>query len=356
MRFGEKDKLLEPCKTSFVLAEAVKPFLAFAEISRVIIATDGAKAEIIGQKLSDCGITDDRVVFCDGGASRTKTVINALKMLDGHCKTVLIHDGARPYVTPRTISAVIDGARQKGASLPLLALTDALVRTGEKTEPVDRSQYRRVQTPAGFERNRLISAYSMATEDFYDDISVVLKHSEGEVAVIDGDENNVKITSKEDLKTPLVGCGYDVHRLVKGEGLRLLGVDIPCPYSFVAHSDGDVAIHALMDAILSALGKKDIGHYFPVDDARYDGIDSTKLLKEVLDVMGKDGYAVSNCAVAVIAEKPVLSPYIDRMKTVIAALIGVTSEKVGITATTNERVGDIGDGNAIAAYATVQLV
>ena len=128
-----------------------------------------------------------------------------------------------------------------------------------------------------------------------------------------------------------------------------------CPYSFIAHSDGDVPIHAVMDAVLSALGQKDIGHMFPVDDPKYDNADSVELLLRVLSVAREKGYSIFNMSVSIIAERPMLSEYIDQMQADMSNLLGISAERVGISATTNEKVGDIGDGMAIAAYASVLL-
>ena len=130
---------------------------------------------------------------------------------------------------------------------------------------------------------------------------------------------------------------------------------VPCPYSFIAHSDGDVPIHAVMDAVLSALGQKDIGHMFPVDDPKYDNADSVELLLRVLSVAREKGYSIFNMSVSIIAERPMLSEYIDQMQADMSNLLGISAERVGISATTNEKVGDIGDGMAIAAYASVLL-
>lgn len=130
---------------------------------------------------------------------------------------------------------------------------------------------------------------------------------------------------------------------------------VPCPYSFIAHSDGDVPIHAVMDAVLSALGQKDIGHMFPVDDPKYDNADSVELLLRVLSIAREKGYSIFNMSVSIIAERPMLSEYIDQMQANMSNLLGISAERVGISATTNEKVGDIGDGMAIAAYASVLL-
>ena len=152
-----------------------------------------------------------------------------------------------------------------------------------------------------------------------------------------------------------VGSGYDVHRTDKGDFVTLCGVKIPCSFSLVAHSDGDVPVHAVMDAILSALGDKDIGHHFPVDDPRYDNADSMLLLDKVMDICRGKGYKVDNATVTVIAESPKLAPYINEMRARLSARLGVSEECIGVSATTNEQVGEIGAGNAIGAYATVLL-
>lgn len=357
LRYGKENKLLEPCGSSCVLVEAVKPFLAFPEVRRVIIAVDTDSADEFLDSLAAAHLDEDRrVTLTRGGASRTKTVKYGLQALDEECDLVLIHDGARPFVSRALIERVIRGAEATGACIPVLPFTDNILRvTGGVPEPLDRTDYRRVQTPAGFARERVEKAYSLCEEDCLDDFTVVHRYTEGAVSVTDGDPKNVKITVKEDLRTSLVGFGYDIHRLQDGKGIKLLGERIPCPYSFVAHSDGDVAVHAVMDAILSALGEKDIGHLYPVDDPKYDGADSMKLLKGVLKIMHDKGRSAASLSVCIIAEKPVIAPHVDRMRTRMAQALALPSDKIGITATTNEGVGDIGKGEAVAACAYILL-
>ncbi|MGN1097261.1 MAG: 2-C-methyl-D-erythritol 2,4-cyclodiphosphate synthase [Christensenellales bacterium] len=154
----------------------------------------------------------------------------------------------------------------------------------------------------------------------------------------------------------LTGVGYDIHRLMGGEGIILCGVKIPSAKSFIAHSDGDVPVHALMDAILSALGENDIGHFFPTSDDRYKKADSCALLLEVLNIAKTKGYKLNNVSISIIAESPVLSPYIDEFKERLSSVTKIDKSKIGISATTNEGIGDIGDGNAIASFAAVTLV
>lgn len=156
-------------------------------------------------------------------------------------------------------------------------------------------------------------------------------------------------------KDILFGVGYDIHRLVFGENIVLCGVKIPFDRAFDAHSDGDVPLHAVMDAILSSLGLKDIGHLFPVNEDAFKGADSADLLKQVLNIAKQKGYKPSNASVAVIAERPKLAPYIDDMKTALANILNIPTSRVGITATTNEGVGVLGKEEAIAAFAVVSL-
>lgn len=351
-RYGVENKLFAPCNASCVVVEAIKPFLQFEQISRIIVAIHPSYSDELLNSLENASIEDTRIILANGGDTRTQTVKNALRAIEDDCQYVMIHDGARPFVTNTLIQSVIDGATECGASLPLLKLTDALVCVSDGVQSVDRADYRRVQTPVCVEKTRLLTAYSQCDGDFYDDISVVQKYAHGNVKAVDGDKNNIKITTKDDLKTNLFGIGYDIHRFKSGKGIKLLGTLIPCEFDFVAHSDGDVAVHALMDAILSAIGEKDIGHLFPVDDTKYDDANSIDLLKTVLNIARDKGYKLVNISVAIIAERPMLAPYIDLMRNNMSSVLGIPCKNIGITATTNEHVGDLGDCKSIACFAT----
>ncbi len=356
-RYGKENKLFEKCGTSCVLLEAIKPFLEFKEISKIIVATDTTYFDEFMNWLSVLHLDEDnRITAAIGGSSRTQTVKNALNSLQDDCDGVLIHDGARPYVSNDLISRVLDGLKTSPAVIPLLNLTDNIsALNGEWVTPLNRENYRLVQTPCGFDKDLIVSAYADCKTDCLDDLSAVFAYSKSPATFVEGDRKNIKITTKSDLKTPLVGCGYDIHRMEEGRGIKLLGTFINCPFSFVAHSDGDVPVHALMDAILSAVGEKDIGHFFPVDDPKYDNADSMTLLSSVLDIAFKKGYSISNAAISIIAEQPILAPYIDEMRARTSDILNIRPERVGITATTNEKIGEIGNCKAIAAYATVLL-
>jgi 2-C-methyl-D-erythritol 4-phosphate cytidylyltransferase/2-C-methyl-D-erythritol 2,4-cyclodiphosphate synthase len=356
LRFGGADKLFQPVGASFVLLEAIKPFLGFGRISKIIVAICPENEKLFLARARQYGVNDPRIVFVSGGETRTDSVKNAIKKLEDDCDTVLVHDGARPFASPKLIEKIIEGTIARGAAVPLVKNTDALVKIENGyAKSVNRDNYLRVQTPAGFEKNRFIYAYAQCDKQYFDDISVIQAYQKGDVAIVEGEASNIKITTKADLGTYLSGCGYDIHRLKDGNGIKLNGVFIPCDFSFVAHSDGDVPVHALMDAILSAAGEHDIGHLFPVDDAKYDDADSIKLLEEVVEIANIKGFEIQNVSITIITENPKLSPYIDEMRRKLSGVLEIPFERVGICATTNEQVGEIGAGKAVAAYATVML-
>lgn len=354
-RYGESNKLFEKCGKGCVLTEALTPFLAFNEVTKVIVATHTSFFDEVMSWLSILHLDeDDRITLAIGGDTRTDTVKNALHSLTDDCTHILVHDGARPFVSNELIENVINALDTHKGAVSLLPLVDNITGVSNGVKALDRRDYRLMQTPVGFERALFEMAYSKATPAL-DDLTIIQRVYDGEIAHIEGDRKNRKITHKGDLSQYKVGCGYDIHRTERGDGVTLCGVKIPAPFSLVAHSDGDVPIHAIMDAILSALGEKDIGHYFPVDDPKYDNADSMKLLDVVMGVCHEKGYKVDNVSVTVIAEKPMLAPYINEMRARTSVRLGVSEGCVGICATTNEQVGEIGKGNAIGAYATALL-
>jgi len=368
-RFGNENKLFASCGSSCVLLESIKPFLNFKEISKVIVGINSYFSDEFTDLLDRYGLKDEkRIVLSLGGGSRAQTVRNTLSSIDDDAELILIHDGARPFVDEELISAVIDKGNEFGVALPLAPLVDAVVSVEGGINPVDRNSLRSVQTPFAVRRGIFFDAYSNAPKEafsansaFYDDLSVIKTRYNGKIGIVEGNPKNIKITYLKDLENSdpfrvVTGCGYDIHRVKQGNGIKLLGVFIPCEYSFIAHSDGDVPVHAIMDGVLSAVGEKDIGHLFPVDDPKYDDADSAELLAQVLKIADGKGFKLSALSVSIIAERPMLAPYIDDMQRRMSVLCNLPKERIGISATTNEQVGDIGNGNAVAAYATVTLV
>ncbi len=355
-RYGKENKLFAKCGKGCVLTEAISPFLAFSEVTKIIVATNNTYFDELTSWLSILHLDEDhRITITAGGKDRTETVKKAMRVLAEDCTHVLVHDGARPFVSGELIGQILSALDVNKVAVPLVPLVDNLASIKDGVKSIDRNDYRGIQTPMGFERKLFEDAYSGANSSALDDLATIQEFYQGEISRVEGDKNNRKITHKGDIISNRVGCGYDIHRLEKGDHVTLFGVKIPCEFSLVAHSDGDVPIHAIMDAILSALGEKDIGHYFPVDDPAYDNADSMELLDKVMEVCDAKGYKVENVTATVIAENPKLAPYINEMRARTCARLSVPVECVGIAATTNEQVGEIGKGNAIAAYATVLL-
>ena len=279
--------------------------------------------------------------------------------LDPATAYVLVHDAARPFVTETVVRDVIRCASDRGAAVPCVAVKDSLRETeGDGSRCVDRSRFFAVQTPQGFRRELLVEAYEKACEDGFsgtDDASLVerLGHH---IEIVHGDYDNIKITTKEDLPMEnRVGTGFDVHRLVEGRKLILGGVEILYEKGLDGHSDADVLIHALMDAMLGAAAMGDIGRHFPDTDDEYKGISSMKLLEKVNNILAENMYSIGNADITVIAQKPKLSPYTEKMRENIADVLGIGKDLINIKATTTEKLGFTGRGEGIAAEAVCSI-
>lgn len=303
-----------------------------------------------------------------GGETRTASVYNALKRATG--EIALIHDGARPFVNENIILNCINGVKKYGSAICAAPFTDtaAMVEDGKIISVPQRKSVYSLQTPQGFYLKDILSAYEKAVRDgnVYTDDSSVYAAYIGEPHICEGSEGNKKLTYAQDFNcgyggvievTGLrTGFGVDVHSFGKEQNfVTLCGVEIPCDSGLIAHSDGDVAVHAVMDALLSAAGLKDIGHYFPVDDERFDGADSLKLLAQVISLLAESGFKASGLSLAIQAEKPRLAPYINQMKQKLAKACSLPEEKIGVTAGTSEGLGFVGEGRGICAYCTAVL-
>ncbi|WP_419785647.1 2-C-methyl-D-erythritol 4-phosphate cytidylyltransferase [Pseudodesulfovibrio sp.] len=304
---------------------------------------------------------------CAGGERRQDSVRNGLAQLPKDCDAVLVHDSARPFVSARLIQDLLDALTQgaKGA-IPAVEVTDTVkrVRDGAVAETLVRSELRAVQTPQAFETAILREAHERAVAEGWevtDDASMVERLAE--VAVVPGEHGNVKITTPEDLTRleeakvtiPCVGWGYDVHRF-GGTGdrpMRLGGVPIPGGPEIVAHSDGDVLLHALADAVLGTFGGGDIGRHFPDTDAKFSGADSAVLFKEVLLMAEAAGVHIVQADLTVVTQVPRLSPHADQIAKNVCRLLGLESSRVNFKATTEEKLGFTGEKRGIKAVASV---
>lgn len=355
---GELPKQFLKIGGSTVLEKAIEPFQDHPAVDGIIVA---ASEEYLEHCKKLCGrFHKTEAVLC-GGEQRQDSVYECLKRVDDGL--VLVHDGARPFVTCNVIDRVIEGAYNHGASLPCVPVKDT-VRQSEDSEglsssTLDRSRLFCVQTPQGFRTELLKKAYRQAKMDGFigtDDGGLVERLGET-VSITEGDYANIKITTREDLpKMDMrIGTGYDVHQLTEGRRLVLGGVEIPHEKGLLGHSDADVLLHALMDALLGAAALGDIGKHFPDTDDRYKGISSLKLLEEVKSLISDAGYAVGNADITVIAQKPKIASYIPEMRKNIAKTLGIEIEKVNVKGTTTEKLGFVGRCEGIACEAVCIL-
>ena len=289
-----------------------------------------------------------------GGETRFGSVKNALKEVKGDI--VLVHDAARPFVTRKIIDDCIESVKKYGSGVCALPATDTtvLAENGAIISVPARESVFSVQTPQGFYTKDLLRAYEEARGEFTDDSGIYAKYV-APPHIFLGDRCNRKLTFREDfLPAERVGFGVDTHSFGKAQDyIVLAGVDIPSASGLVAHSDGDVLVHALMDALLSAIGERDIGYHFPDADPAYKNANSMELLGLVMGKVRAAGFSVKNASISVLAEKPRLSPFIEKMReNLIAAL---ACESVAIAAGTNEKLGYIGEGKGITAYAFVLI-
>lgn len=294
-----------------------------------------------------------------GGAERQDSVRAALDCLRGENGIVLVHDAARPFVSEAVINAVIEGTADFGAAIPTVPAKDTIRQvdgTGSRT--LQRETLARVQTPQGFRISLLKHAFEKAQAQGVlgtDDASLVERMGIN-ISMVQGEDANRKITTREDLETEMrIGTGYDVHRLVEGRPLVLCGEQIPYEKGLLGHSDADVALHALMDAMLGAAGLGDIGKHFPDTDERYRGISSMKLLQKTAELLREAGYFLGNADITIIAQRPKIAGYIPKMRANIAEIMNCDENKINIKGTTTEKLGFVGREEGIASEAVCIL-
>lgn len=294
-----------------------------------------------------------------GGAERQDSVRAALDCLRGENGIVLVHDAARPFVSEAVINAVIEGTADFDAAIPTVPAKDTIRQvdgTGSRT--LQRETLACVQTPQGFRISLLKHAFEKAQAEGFlgtDDASLVERMGIN-ISMVQGEDGNRKITTREDLETEMrIGTGYDVHRLVEGRPLVLCGEQIPYEKGLLGHSDADVALHALMDAMLGAAGLGDIGKHFPDTDERYRGISSMKLLQKTAELLCEAGYFLGNADITIIAQRPKIAGYIPKMRANIAEIMNCDENKINIKGTTTEKLGFVGREEGIASEAVCIL-
>ena len=367
------NKILLPVAGKPCIQRSAEAFRGIAD--RLVVVCRREDFEDIRRAVEPCcpGIP---VSFAEGGDTRQASVRSGLSALPEEEACVLVHDGARCLLDGETIRRVLADVSEFGsgvASVPVIDTIKRIDSEGFVAETVPRASLRAMQTPQGFRLRDLRAAHALAERDHFEgtDDAALMEHAGFPVHLSEGSRKNLKLTTKEDLimaeaflaseasdasgKTPLpafrVGMGYDVHQLVEGRKLILCGVEVPHTLGLLGHSDADVALHALMDALLGAAGLWDIGHHFPDTDPTYKGVSSMKLLDAVLSDLKAHGFRPANVDVTIVAQQPKLSPYIPEMVDRLSEALSLPRSRVNVKATTTEHLGFEGRKEGISAQA-----
>lgn len=327
---------------------------------RVVVAIPEGAEEIAREVLAGL----DQVELVTGGATRQASVRRALEVLEpGAQDPVLIHDAARPALTRPVIARLLTALGEHPGAIPVLPVVDSLAvdDRGTMGGSAERETLRRVQTPQAFRFDDILAAHrAWPGETTAGDDAQVLRTAGGTVALVEGDEALRKLTFAEDFvphPAPIrTGMGFDVHRLAPGEELWLGGVLVPHDKGLAGHSDADVALHALVDALLGAIGQGDIGTHFPPSDPQWKGAPSARFVEHAVSLVDAVGYAIANVDLTIICEAPKIGPHRDAMRARIAQLLAIETGAVSVKATTTEGLGLTGRGEGIAAQAVATLV
>jgi 2-C-methyl-D-erythritol 4-phosphate cytidylyltransferase/2-C-methyl-D-erythritol 2,4-cyclodiphosphate synthase len=352
---------------SNMLRQAVAALAAHPRVANVLVTIRPQD-----RALFDSAITGLEVLRpIAGGATRQESARLGLEALTAHRPgRVLIHDGARPFPDPGLIDRVIEALDRAVAAIPCVPLRDTIKRVEEGAirGTIDRSALWRAQTPQGFHFEAILSAHRAAIGRNLTDDSAVAEAAGLHPVIVDGSEDNLKVTTPEDFAAAerlialqqgdvRVGQGFDVHPFAPGDHLWICGLRIPHDMSLAGHSDADVGLHALTDAILGAIGAGDIGMHFPPGNVRWQGAASDQFLRHAADLVRARGGTVAAVDITIICERPKISPHRAAMIERIAAILGIAPDRVSVKATTTEKLGFTGraEGIAAQAVATVRL-
>ena len=336
-------------------------------IERVLVAIGPDQEEAIATALGD-------VPHVTGGATRRLSVLAGLEALAADAPDwVLIHDAARPFIDGPTIDRTIDALGEHEGALVAVQVVDTLKRAEGKFSgaTVDRTSLWRAQTPQGFRFQPILAAHRRAASgpEMTDDAAVA-EAAGIKVVLVPGIVNNFKVTTRADFEraehmmaeqraaTPFeyrTGSGYDVHRLIEGDGVWLCGVKVPHDMKLEGHSDADVAMHALTDAILGAIAAQDIGAHFPPSDPQWRGADSALFLRHALALLASRRGRLANADITIIAEAPKIAPHVPAMRNRLSEILGIKGDRIGIKATTSERLGFTGRREGLVAMATATV-
>lgn len=361
-RMGGVDKIFLPLGGKSVIQRSIEVFDACPLINEIVVVATRANMEAVAQLASRYPKV---IQVTEGGRTRFDSVQCGIAKCDQFTQYYAIHDAARPFVSNELICEVIRAALQNDGAAPALPVTDTIKVVGEDSViqgTPNRNELYAVATPQVFEA-RAYRAAAKGQNDSFDDCQL-LERAGYKVVIVPGESTNIKITNPEDIEIARqiagvtdmrVGQGYDVHRLAEGRKLVLGGVHIKNEMGLDGHSDADVLVHAVIDALLGAASMGDIGGMFPDSDARYKDASSIKLLKEVVERLVQNRFVVCNVDATIICQQPKLAPYIDAMRDNMAKAMGIEPNRIGIKATTEEGLGFTGEGQGIAAQGVALL-
>ena len=349
-----------------ILVNTVRAFCGIKGLCEIVVMCPEGDVryceQILWENLHACtsGIgVFPKVMVREGGSTRQESVKKGLDALMSPVEYVLVHDGARPFVSEAVIYGVIDALRGGAEAAVPCVRPKSTIRTAEKT--LDRSALYEVQTPQGFKTGLLKEAFRKAASDGFKgtDEAGLVERLGCRIAVTEGDYSNIKITTQEDMpvqqKEIRCGSGYDVHRLVEGRKLMLGCIEIPYEKGLLGHSDADVCAHAMADALLGAAALRDIGYHLTDTSEDTEGMSGAELLRRTAEIIKNAGFTIVNIDATIVAQKPKLSPHIDRMRFATAAALGIDASRVSIKATTEEGLGITGSGEAMACHAVAAI-
>lgn len=358
------NKALYPLRGIPIVQRAVDAFSG--HVDGIVVVTRAEDLDAVRQ-------LDLSAMIVEGGKTRQQSVLKGLYALPTDTDYVLVHDAARPFVSAELIQACIASAQLHGSGVAGIPVKDTIKRVNSNMNVIEsppRSSLWAAQTPQAFPVKQLINAIETLEtrgETATDDASA-MEALGYQVILVEGSPDNQKLTTPSDLAwaewflsknertPPRVGIGYDVHRLVEGRPLILCGVSIPCEKGLLGHSDADVALHALMDAMLGAAAMGDIGTHFSDRDPAFKDAASTDLLKQTIRMIQDNGYYTHQADITIVTERPKINPYIQQMRATVAGILGVPLENVNVKATTTEGLGFEGEGLGISAHALVSVL
>ncbi|MCB9991472.1 MAG: bifunctional 2-C-methyl-D-erythritol 4-phosphate cytidylyltransferase/2-C-methyl-D-erythritol 2,4-cyclodiphosphate synthase [Rhodospirillales bacterium] len=362
---GETPKQYQKISGKAILRHTLERFLSSPGLQEIRVVINPDHRTLYNEAVQGLDLPEP----ISGGKDRNNSVFNGINSFSNpkNNDTILIHDAARPLVSADEIIALVQKAAETGAATLASPVTDTQKYDGGAY--VDRGNLWAIQTPQGFHYDLLLRAHQAAGEtnaSCTDDTGLVAATGK-EIAFVPGSRQNIKITTPEDMdmaqkllgpspQTDIrTGFGYDVHAFTEGNVVRLCGVDIPHTHKLKGHSDADVGLHALTDALLGTIGAGDIGTYFPPSAPQWKDVDSAVFLQKAVEMIREKGGTINNVDLTLICEAPKIGPHREAMQQKIAQICGLETDRIGLKATTNEKLGFLGREEGIAAHAVATV-